>query len=347
MHRQTIATFPIDIRPRSYRAIVENLHPEIAAAIHALEPIKPTIRATQNTDEYGKPSTIHLSLLTGNTPAISNQLGEINNIIKTAEGASKADTAAAIPVPGVSEDPFTDFETVLELLLSLPNTSEVLSIEILRYQDGKLQYFNPEGNLDDYNIGLLIDTRSLKESILDSKLPILRNTLRSHVSWVEPRNQARQHRISKNFEMRTVWILDIRKIKNLNLLTLLEESLKELHTPFFTIKKEIFSDLLSAKGASKADTAAAIPVPGGEKLESETPSDTAACPAPLVVKSKEGVWMMTNKPFHSCAREIAESALIALGMDDSDFRLRDRIIWGISDRLESLMNAACDKQNGL
>jgi hypothetical protein len=59
-----------------------------------------------------------------------------------------------------------------------------------------------------------------------------------------------------------------------------------------------------------------------------------------LVENRGGVWMMSGKPCQSCAREIAESAMTALLLDPSDFRLRDKIIVAIAPKVEAMMDAA-------
>lgn len=59
-----------------------------------------------------------------------------------------------------------------------------------------------------------------------------------------------------------------------------------------------------------------------------------------IVKKSGSVWMMTNKPCQSCAREIAESAMKELGLDYTGFRIRDRVVMAISDKLGEMMDAA-------
>ena len=58
-----------------------------------------------------------------------------------------------------------------------------------------------------------------------------------------------------------------------------------------------------------------------------------------VRKSKTtGVWMASTDNSESAARRVAVDCMFALGLDPSDFKTRDKIITGISDRIDGMLN---------
>jgi len=50
--------------------------------------------------------------------------------------------------------------------------------------------------------------------------------------------------------------------------------------------------------------------------------------------------MILGKPCQSCAREIAETALRAMSLDETDFRIRDKVIIAIADKLGAMLDSA-------
>jgi hypothetical protein len=60
---------------------------------------------------------------------------------------------------------------------------------------------------------------------------------------------------------------------------------------------------------------------------------------PLVTKSECGVWMRIGTG-NSVARLIAEQAMLILGLDPSDWRLRDKLILGIDPMLGETLDSA-------
>lgn len=56
-------------------------------------------------------------------------------------------------------------------------------------------------------------------------------------------------------------------------------------------------------------------------------------------RTPEGVWMHNSARTESMARVVAIDAMRALGMDPSDFRVRDKIIVAIGPRIDSAFDA--------
>lgn len=61
------------------------------------------------------------------------------------------------------------------------------------------------------------------------------------------------------------------------------------------------------------------------------------------VRSDVGVWMSDPARCESVARMVAIDAMIALGLDQNDFRTRDKIIGGISDRVNGTLNSVANE----
>lgn len=59
-----------------------------------------------------------------------------------------------------------------------------------------------------------------------------------------------------------------------------------------------------------------------------------------LTRTDGGVWMHDAERTESVARMVAIDALRALGMDVNDFRIRDKVITGISARINSTLDAA-------
>lgn len=65
-----------------------------------------------------------------------------------------------------------------------------------------------------------------------------------------------------------------------------------------------------------------------------------------VYRTDEGVWMRSHAVHQeSAARTIAQAAMLSAGLDVNDFRLRDRIVVGISSAVNSMLDSVqtrCD-----
>lgn len=65
-----------------------------------------------------------------------------------------------------------------------------------------------------------------------------------------------------------------------------------------------------------------------------------------VYRTDEGVWMRSHAIHQeSAARTVAQAAMLSAGLDVNDFRLRDKIIMGVSSAVQSMLDsvqARCD-----
>ncbi len=59
-----------------------------------------------------------------------------------------------------------------------------------------------------------------------------------------------------------------------------------------------------------------------------------------VSRHESGVWASDENPAESASRLVAIDAMVALGLDPNDFRTRDKIITGISDRINGMLDDA-------
>lgn len=59
-----------------------------------------------------------------------------------------------------------------------------------------------------------------------------------------------------------------------------------------------------------------------------------------VYRSDEGVWMRSHSVHHeSAARTIAQAAMMSVGLDVNDFRLRDKVIMGVSPAVNAMLDS--------
>ena len=59
-----------------------------------------------------------------------------------------------------------------------------------------------------------------------------------------------------------------------------------------------------------------------------------------VYRTDEGVWMRSHAVHHeSAARTVAQAAMLAAGLDVNDFRLRDRVIAGVSSAVNAMLDS--------
>lgn len=61
-----------------------------------------------------------------------------------------------------------------------------------------------------------------------------------------------------------------------------------------------------------------------------------------MTKKVDGVWMVDETT--SAARAIAFQAMLSLEVDPNDFRKRDKVIIGISNMLEQMLDEAANEQ---
>lgn len=57
------------------------------------------------------------------------------------------------------------------------------------------------------------------------------------------------------------------------------------------------------------------------------------------VHKQDSVWM-TVEPHISASRAVAVDVMRCLGIDENDFRTRDKIIFSISDRIDGMLDYA-------
>jgi predicted Zn-ribbon and HTH transcriptional regulator len=79
-----------------------------------------------------------------------------------------------------------------------------------------------------------------------------------------------------------------------------------------------------------------------QSTRGESPLSATLRSASSIVHKSGSVWMMAGKSCQSCAREIAEIAIRSIGLDETDHRIRDRVITAISPKIETIMDAARD-----
>jgi hypothetical protein len=78
-------------------------------------------------------------------------------------------------------------------------------------------------------------------------------------------------------------------------------------------------------------------------METDVDRNSAAPTCYTAVRSSVGVWMTKDDACVSVARMIAIDAMQAMGFDPAEWRLRDRVIEAISERVNRTLDGVADE----